>query len=117
MKRTALKRKSRLSPISKRRKEEMKEYSRLRKEFLSAHPVCYVWWDKNNMHVTYEKTCNAFRESPQGWPQAAIATDVHHVKKRGKHYLDVSSWMAVSRTAHQWIHDNPKLAREQGFLV
>ena len=50
-----------------------------------------------------------------GWE----ATEVHHKwcgKDRAKYYLDESTWMAVSRDGHNWIHDNPKEARELGYL-
>lgn len=46
-------------------------------------------------------------------------TEVHHKwsgKDRSKYYLDVSTWLAVSRDGHIWIHENPKEAREKGFL-
>ena len=49
------------------------------------------------------------------WP----ATEIHHTycgKDRAKYYLDESTWIAVSRDGHNWIHDNPKEAREKGFL-
>jgi len=49
------------------------------------------------------------------WP----ATEIHHTycgKDRAQYYLDESTWIAVSRDGHNWIHDNPKEAREQGFL-
>ncbi len=45
--------------------------------------------------------------------------EVHHTycgKDRSKYYLDVSTWLAVSRDGHNWIHDNPKESRELGFL-
>ncbi len=45
-----------------------------------------------------------------------VSTDVHHVKGRGKFYLDESTWMAVSRESHRWIHNHPKEARELGLL-
>lgn len=47
------------------------------------------------------------------------ATEIHHTycgKDRAKYYLDTTTWIAVSRDGHNWIHDNPKEAREQGFL-
>jgi hypothetical protein len=49
------------------------------------------------------------------WP----AVEIHHTycgKDRAQYYLDESTWIAVSRDGHNWIHDNPKEAREQGFL-
>jgi hypothetical protein len=47
------------------------------------------------------------------------STEIHHTycgKDRAKYYLDESTWIAVSRDGHNWIHDNPKEAREKGFL-
>lgn len=45
--------------------------------------------------------------------------EVHHKfsgKDRDKYYLDVTTWLAVSRDGHNWIHENPKEAREKGYL-
>lgn len=44
------------------------------------------------------------------------ATDVHHVKGRGKYYLDETTWLAVSRHWHRYLHDNPKWAREHKYI-
>jgi hypothetical protein len=47
------------------------------------------------------------------------ATEIHHTycgKDRAKYYLDTTTWIAVSRDGHNWIHDNPKEARELGYL-
>ena len=46
-------------------------------------------------------------------------TEVHHTycgKDRAKYYLDVSTWLAVSREGHNWIHSFPKEARLLGYL-
>lgn len=48
-----------------------------------------------------------------------MTTEVHHTysgKDRAKYYLDKSTWLAVSRDGHNWIHDNPAEAREKGYL-
>jgi len=45
--------------------------------------------------------------------------EVHHTysgKDRAKYYLDSSTWLAVSREGHNWIHSHPKEARELGYL-
>lgn len=43
--------------------------------------------------------------------------EIHHSKGRyGSNYLDESTWFAVSREGHNWIHNNDSLAREKGFL-
>ena len=45
------------------------------------------------------------------------ATEIHHTNGREYERLnDVKNWLAVSRKGHRWIHDNPKEAREKGWL-
>jgi hypothetical protein len=109
LRRTPLKR------VSKKRKADMATYSRLRKEFLAQWPVCFVWWRENMAHLmSYDVLCISV---VRGARNPCPATDVHHAKKRGKHYLDVSSWLALSRENHQRIHDNPSWARANGLLA
>lgn len=46
------------------------------------------------------------------------ATEIHHTNGReNDRLLDRSYWLAVSREGHQWIHNNPKKARELGWLI
>jgi hypothetical protein len=78
--------------VSAKRAQQDKVYATLRKVFLEGK-IC---------PITNQK-----------------ATEVHHTysgKDRSAHYLDVKTWMAVSRDGHNWIHDNPKEAREKGYL-
>lgn len=84
-----------IPPVSKKRKIENAQYSVLRIEFLSKpeNQICPI----------------------TGWP----TTDVHHTysgKDRAKYFLDISTWIAVSREGHNWIHDNPIESREKGYL-
>lgn len=47
------------------------------------------------------------------------ATEIHHMysgSNRSKYFLDENTWVAVSRNGHLWIHENPKEAREKGYL-
>jgi hypothetical protein len=45
-------------------------------------------------------------------------TEVHHTNGReNDRLLDRTYWLAVSREGHQWIHSNPKIAYEQGWLI
>ena len=81
--------------VSQKRKIENLKYSVLRTEFLGKkeNQICPI----TGKHTV----------------------EVHHTycgKDRAKYYLDVSTWLAVSRDGHNWIHDNPKEARELGFL-
>ena len=87
-----LKRKTPLRRVSKRRSKEMKEYGILRKEFLEKLPICEV--------------C-----------MKAKSTDIHHKEGRGKHYLNVDTWLSTCRMCHDKIHREPAWAREKGYLV
>ncbi len=90
--------------VSSKRAKQLKEYAKLRNEFLKANPICRVWLDEN--------------PEAELRPSSAIACDIHHMKSRvGKMLLDTRYWMAVSRTAHQRIHAFPKWAREKGYLL
>lgn len=81
--------------FSKKREIENATYSALRIEFLSKpeNRIC---------PITKEPT-----------------TEIHHKwsgKDRAKYFLDTSTWLAISREGHIWIHENSKEARENGFL-
>lgn len=84
---------SRISPISAKRKERMKAYKVLREAFLEAHPVCMVCGQRPS-------------------------SDIHHKAGRfGSRLNDTDNWLAVCRICHRDIHDNPKWAYEQGHLL
>jgi len=85
----------RIPQVSKKRRAENLQYEVLRTEFLGKkeNQIC---------PITKEK-----------------AVEIHHTysgKDRAKYFLDTTTWIAVSRDGHNWIHDNPKEARELGFL-
>lgn len=90
MKRSHLKSRTPMKKVSDKRKREGKIYSQLRKKHLEANPYC--------------KVC--------GIP----ATDLHHAKRRGKHYLDEKSYVSLCRLHHQRAHDNPTWAKEMGLF-
>jgi hypothetical protein len=75
---------------SKRRSEGL-EYSHLRRIFLTARPICQICGTRPSV-------------------------DVHHREGRGKNYLRVSTWIAVCREDHEWIHEHPNEARKKGLL-
>lgn len=79
--------------ISNSRARQLKEYSKLKRAFLKQHPYCAVF-------------------------PARRASDIHHIRGRtGRLLLDTRYWLAVSRAGHNWIHQNPALARQRGFLA
>ena len=109
----------RIPARSARRKKEGATYTKLRREFLTAHPFCQVWiatmgLDEDALKQwggVYRTLNGAFRYAPR-------SEEVHH--KAGRHggnYLDVTTWAAVCRDSHRWLHDNPKQAKEQGWLT
>ena len=78
-----------IRPISKKRAEQLKEYAKLRKEFLRGK-MCAVY-----PHLK--------------------ATDIHHKRGRVGYLLDTSTWLAVSRLGHIYIEEHPKEAYEKGW--
>jgi len=76
----------RIAPVSKKKKEEIDEYSKLRNLFLIAKPHCEA------------KLIGCTN----------VSTDVHHLysgKDRSKYFLKITSWKAVCRNCHHQIHD------------
>ena len=85
-----------LAPRSQKRAKQEKEYSAKRKIFLSEHPLC---------QANISGLCTS------------QSTDIHHIKGRsGELLLEVSEWMSACRSCHDWIHLNPKIARDKGLL-
>ena len=83
--------------VSSKRKKKDAEYSKLRERYLTDNPLCMV---KVNgcMHN---------------------ATDVHHTyagANRDAFYLVQSTWKAVCRNCHNYIHEHPEDARTMGWL-
>ena len=90
-----LKQKTPIRKVSVKQEKLNKEYSILRKKFLS---------------LPENQICPITKQ---------LTTDVHHKhagSNRSKYFLDVSTWLAVSREGHKWIHENPKKSKELGFL-
>lgn len=102
------KKRKRLNPVSKKRGAAMKEYAKKRKAFLRAHPYCQ---GKRQMGVCSENHVGPVVHDCFNRPR-----DVHHVRGRGKYLLDESTWLAVCRGCHDWIHSHPLTARTLGLL-
>lgn len=81
-----------LSPVSKKRKKQLVDYSRIRKEFLSANKFCAMCKTK-------------------------ASTDIHHVAGRWHERLnDTKKWQPLCRGCHDVIHRFPKWSYENGWL-
>jgi hypothetical protein len=78
--------------VSKKMSSDLREYGKLRKQFLIDNPKCMVYSDLD-------------------------AVEIHHQKGRGKYLLDTTTWLAVSRKAHQEIELKPTWAKKEGFSL
>lgn len=85
-----VKRKTPMKQISERRKEKSKTCRKLRLDFLISNPECCICKDRS--------------------------VDVHHSKRRGKHYLAVEFFKPLCRSCHRKCHDNPAWGKEMGLL-
>ncbi len=122
-----------LKKVSDKRRQEMQVYTERRMAFLDEFFLCQVEmkekgydhtiapiWCGNQIEVVVRGDQHGgydsyrTRISPK---TISPSTDVHHAKRRGKNYLDVSTWFAVSRAAHIRIETNPSWARANGWLA
>jgi len=93
------------------KQKPIKQFSDKRKKrnaaYLEARKI-FLFEDKN-------KFCPVLAEL---FNRKEYATEIHHTNGRENDRLnDREFWIAVSREGHQWIHANPKLAREKGWLI
>jgi len=121
MKRTPIRR------VSVKHAREMKEYTRLRDQFMADRPVCEVWLSDHLWQTVVDRNGRPTGEYCRGSYVTVPAEhllafgaprseELHHREGRGKNYLKVSSWLAVSAQAHRRIHGSPSWARANGFL-
>jgi hypothetical protein len=92
----------RIPATSTKRAKQLAIYRKKRAAYLQAHPFCEAWGII--------------------WPSLAKytphSTEIHHCSGRvGDKLNDESLWLAVCRSSHLWIHDNPAQARKIGLLV
>jgi hypothetical protein len=81
--------------VSAKRAKEAPVYSAERKLFLLTHPFCKV--------LSAHGPCNK------------PASQVHHRLRRGRHFLDQSTWLAVCPACHEHIERNGEWAKQMGY--
>jgi len=83
-----------IEPVADKRKQELKEYNKKRKVFLTKHYKCQV------------RGCNN------------ASTEVHHKSGRENDMLlKEEHWMAVCHTHHRAITDNSEWAYKEGYSL
>ena len=83
-----------VNKVSKKKQKLDPLYTKLRKIQLEKYPVCQI----------SAPVCTT------------NSTEIHHSAYRGENYLGVKTWFATCRACHQWVHANPEVARELGYL-
>ncbi len=117
MKRTKIRR------VSSKRSTQLREYSKLRKAFLEAHPWCQWWLQEHGLSESdvdrygwtdlYDPCGNWMAKT-----KVPSSCEIHHMNGRfGSRLNKTEWWLAVSREGHEWVHNNPKEARLRGYLM
>lgn len=83
-----------MKKFSDKRQRDEAIYNVLRNDFLLDHPVC---------QASIAPICTY------------SATQIHHKCGRGSNLTNVDTFLAVCHQCHQWIENNPKMAKELGF--
>lgn len=97
---TPLERRTRIRAVSKKRVKQGRIYTKKRKVFLEANPLCAAapW------HELMDTECDG------------IATTIQHKQGRiGDLYLDESHWIGLSMPCHCWVNAFPALAVQYGL--
>lgn len=81
---------------SDRRKKEQVLYSTMRLQFLKINPNCVM---------NIKGLCTM------------KATEIQHLKGRGKYYLDTTTWMSACHYCHSYTTDHPEEAIENGWAI
>lgn len=99
--------------VNPKRAKKDRVYSVRRKAFLEARPWCEAYPVILGWAVEHDRALMENLYTPRTHPRSE---DVHHKFRRGKFYLDESTWIACSRWAHDFIHQNPIQAKALGLL-
>jgi hypothetical protein len=71
-----------------------------------------IYLAKRKVFMASRRLCEAGLPCCTKWPQ-----DVHHASGRsGTNMLDDTTWMAVCRACHSYIHNHPGASRSLGLI-
>lgn len=86
---------SKPNPVSKKMSKTMSEYEKKRTAFFALHPFCQA--RLAGCHIT--------------------ASQIHHKAGRGENHNNMSTWLGVCHSCHEYIELHPNEAKELGFSV
>ena len=88
-----------IKPVSDKRKPLDQLYSKLRKQFLDQpeNSTCRAKLHVCTYHTGQDLT-------------------IHHMRGRGKYYLDSTTWIPLCLSCHRWVEEHPADAKEM-FLT
>lgn len=85
-----------IKKVTQKRANELKEYPKLKKEYISHHPECEV------------KIIGCLRK----------ANEIHHCSLSAKNFLNTDTWLAICPNCHRDLEDMPaEQRRERGWLT
>jgi len=88
------KQRKKIKPVSDKNKANLESYKLLRIAFLKRNPACFF--------------------SLNGCTRTA--TEIHHVKRRGKYLLETETWRQTCSNCHHYIETHPQESREKGWI-
>lgn len=89
-----------MKQVSDKRKVDEKEYARLRKAFLKDRCAC-------------QPCQHEFMKGLRA--NISFSSQVHHMAKRGKHYLNIDTWLPVCAEHHAEIEGDRAWAEDMGY--
>lgn len=74
---------------------------------------------RKTQEATYKLISKAFKlENPFCNVCGNLASDIHHKNGReGDRLNDTRFFMSICRDCHTWLHEHPKVSRENGWLM
>jgi hypothetical protein len=109
--------------ITPKRRAELAEYRKLRKQFLADHSIDQIWLVENG----WEELGNALFKKGNQIRNAGLlvvqfnaprADQIHHRnKRRGPMLNQTQFWLALGRTNHERVEQSKDWARKNGYLL
>jgi hypothetical protein len=119
--------------ITDKRRAELTEYRKLRKQFLADNPVDEIWLAENGWKPCgFSPVANVGKLYSRG-PEtmqtvdadylidtygAPRSTEIHHkAKRRGPMLNETQFWLALCRKNHERVESSKSWARANGYLL